>query len=612
MCRGWSILILAAISALAWGADKPQNSAQPCSKELNDTACNPSKKDLKDAESAFKRGLKLQNGQRLLEALDEFSKATRLVPREAEYLTAREMLSQQLVFEHLQRGNADMLDGLHVEALAEFRSALQLDPQNTFAQQRLQDAMREWMPASSRLPRILANSGELKVQPKQANADFHYRGDTRGLLTQVASVYGIAVVFDDSTPSRRVSFDVGNVDFYSAMQAAGTVTKTFWTPLSEKQVLIAAETADNHRTFDRMVMRTFYLPGVTADKDLNDIANLLRSLFEIRFLVVQPKSGTIVVRAPQATVEAATNFLESLDDTRPQVMLDIRVYEISHTLVRNLGIHLPNQFQMFNIPAGALAALGGQNIQDLINQLIAGGGINQANSEAISALLAQLQNQQNSILSQPLATFGSGLTLMGVSLGTAGAQLSLNESWVKSLQHAYLRTAHGNDAIFRIGSRYPILNASFAPIFNTPAISQVLQNNTFEAPFPSVSYEDIGLNLKAKPMVTGASDVTLQLELQFRTVLGQALNGIPVISNREYKGTITLKDGEGGVVVGAVSRTESRSMDGIPGLGLIPGLNKITTNNSKQQDENELLVVITPHIVQGREQNQASEVWLKR
>ncbi len=118
--------------------------------------------------------------------------------------------------------------------------------------------------------------------------------------------------------------------------------------------------------------------------------------------------------------------------------------------------------------------------------MISGGGINQANSSAISGLLAQLQGQgQSGIFSQPLATFGGGLTLMGLSLDTLAAQLSLNESWVKHLDHATLRAAQGNDMTFRLGQRYPVINASFAPIFNTSAISQVLQNGSFQAPIPS-------------------------------------------------------------------------------------------------------------------------------
>jgi type II secretory pathway component GspD/PulD (secretin) len=593
------ILALVTLAAGVFAADQPH-------------AKTPSKKDLKDAKSAFSRGLKLQNSKHLNEALHEFDSAVQLAPQNTQYLTAREMVRQQLVFEHMERGNASMEHGRQIEALAEFRGAMELDPQNTYARQRLADAAGQSPNQPSALTRILANSGEVQVKPNPITADFHYRGDPRGLLTQVTSTYGISAMLDDSVLSRPVKFDIGNVDFFTAMQASGSVTKTFWVPMGEKQILVAAESAENHRNFDRMVLRTFYIPGLNGAKDLNDLTNLLRNLFDVRFVLAQPGSGTLVIRAPQQTVDAATTFLESLDNSRPQVMLDIRVYEISHTFVRDMGLRLPYQFQMFNIPVGALAALGGQNIQDLINQLIASGGINQANSDAISALLAQLQNQQNSIFSQPLVTFGSGLTFMGLSLGTAAAQLHTNESWVKTLEHAYVRTSQGDDATFKIGTRFPIVNATFAPIFNNPAISQVIQNNSFQAPIPSINYEDIGLNLKAKPVVSGKSDVTLALEMQFRTLLGQQLNGIPVISNREYKGTITLKDGESGVVVGSVSRTDSRSMTGLPGFGSVPVLNKIMTNNNKQEDDDELLMVITPHVISGVAHEQAAETWLKQ
>jgi len=116
------------------------------------------------------------------------------------------------------------------------------------------------------------------------------------------------------------------------------------------------------------------------------------------------------------------------------------------------------------------------------------------------------------------------------------------------------------------------------------------------------------LNLKAKPVINGNSDVTLGLEMQFRTLLGQMLNGIPVISNREYKGTITLKDGESGVIVGSISRSDSRSMTGIPGLGSVPLLNQIVTSNNKQENDDELLMVITPHVITTPGQSQASEL----
>ena len=592
------MLAVVCLAAAAFCADQPQPPT-------------PSKQDLKEAKAAYARGLKLQHSQHFAEALEEYKSAVKLNPLDVEYLSAREMLTQQLVFEHIQKGDSSIREGHQIEALANFHNALDLDPQSTYAQQQLKSVAGSY-DDKPELVRVVANAGELHVKPNAVRSDFHYRGDARGLMTQIGTAYGVVPVFDDSFVSRPARFDITDVDFDTAMQAASAVTKSFWTPLAEKQMLLAADTQENHRNFDRMVLRTFYLAGLSNTKDVQDISNLMRNVFEVKFISTQAQSGTMVIRAPQRTVDAVTTFLTGLDNTKPQVMLDIRVYEISHTYMRNMGLNLPNQFQMFNVPVGALAALGGQNIQDLINQLISSGSINQANNSTIQSLLQQLQNQQSSLLSQPVATFGNGLTLMALSLGTLGAQLSTNESWVKTLEHAFVRTSHGEDATFRVGTRLPIVNATFAPIFNNSAISQVLQNQSFQAPFPSVSYEDVGLDLKAKPIVSGSSDVTLTLEMKFRTVQGQAVNGIPIISNREFKGTTMLKEGESTVLMSSVSRTDTRSMTGIPGLSNVPVFNKIVTSNNKEEDDDELMMVVTPYVVNNRDTSQMSDIWIKR
>jgi general secretion pathway protein D len=606
-------LILMTLGLAASADDHPATAPLlPCAEgSPGAVSCNPSKKEIKEAGEAFAKGLKLQREKRQDEAFESFETAARLAPKDVEYVTAREMTRQQLVFDHLTRGNAEMRDGRQIEALAEFRSALHLDPQNEFAQQRLTDALGEWAPKNVAAPQVVTEADELRVAPSAAKADFHYRGDGRGLLTQVAAAFGVTASFDESVVSRSVRFDMGSANFYTAMSVACQMTHTFWTPLDSKQILLAAESAQNHRQFDRMALRTFYLPGLSSPQELNDISNVLRNLFEIRLVTPQPAGGTLVVRAQRNTLDAATRLLAGLGDSRPQVMLDVHVYEITNTLTRNMGLQIPNNFQLFNIPAGALAALAGQNIQDLINQLISSGGINQASSQALSGLLAQLTGQQSSIFSNPLATFGGGLTLEGLSLGTAVAQLSLNESNVKTLEHATLRIAQGSEGTFRVGTRVPILNASFAPVFNTPAIASVIQNNSFQTPFPSFNYEDVGLYIKAKPLVNGNSDVSMDLELQFRALQSQSFNGVPVISNREYKGSISLKNGEPAVVAGAVTHSEQRSLSGIPGLGSVPGLNQVMTSNSKENDEDELLIVITPRVV-SHEQKENAEVWMQK
>jgi general secretion pathway protein D len=572
-------------------------------------ACDVPKKDLKAAKSAFQRGLKLQRAKRLDEALEQFENASHLVPRDIDFATARETTRQQLVFDHMERGNNALVAGNQIQALAEFREALKLDPDNHFARQRMVDALGESAPKVASAPQLVADAGELQVEPSAVHADFHFHGESRELLTEIAKTYGVAAMVDESVVSRRVGFDIQDVDFYTAMQVAGEVTKTFWSPLDQKQILVANDIPENHRQFDRMAARTFYVP-VNTPQELNDLTNALRTLFDIRFVSPRPAGNTITVRAPQRMLDAATQLISSLDTSRPQVVLDIRLYQISRQLTRNLGLHIPYNFQLINIPAGALAAVGGQNIQDLINQLIANGGINQAGSTAISALLSQLQGQQNSIFSQPLATFGGGKTFMGLSLDQLTATLQMNESSVKSLEHAILRAGAGQESTFRVGSRYPILNASFAPVFNSPAIARVIGNQSFAAPFPSFSYEDLGLSIKAKPQVHGTADVSLELDLEVRSLGGTSLNGVPILNNRQFKGAISLKEGEPAVVASSLTRTEQRSLSGIPGLGDIPLLNKISASNTLEDDSDELLLVITPHIVSATQTGSGPEIWL--
>jgi len=573
-------------------------------------SCITTRKDLKDAQEAFKRGIKLHKSQRFEDALAQFDEATRLVPQSREYLTAREVLRSELVFDHIQRGNALLVEEARIRAAAEFRAALALDPENQFAQERLEEATRQVSPIlQTKVPGRWEESEEIHLEPTNDLATFHFSGDVKSLFSELAAAYKIKLQFDDSVQARQVRFNVDNVDFFTALNLASKVSKTMWAALDAHQVLVLADNAENHRQYDRMSLRRFILPPHSTPQEATDMVNTMRQIFDLRNLSSGQTADTVEVRGPQRAVEACARLLEQLGNPKPQVMIDVRVYQISHMLTRNMGVHIPNTFNMYNIPVAALAALGGQNIQDLINQLIASGGINQAGSTSLAGLLSQLTGQQNSIFSQPLATFGGGLTFMGLSLDKFAAQLSVNESWVRSIDDVSMRAGQGTDANFHLGQRYPILNASYAPIFNSPQISKVLGNQSYIAPIPSVSYEDLGLNLKAKPTVHADGTVSLQLELQVRSLTGQADNGVPVISNREYKASINLNDGEPAFVAGEVSNSDVKSMSGIPGLGFIPGLNMAMVNNTKQIDYDELMIAITPHVISNFDST-TNEIWL--
>ncbi len=572
--------------------------------------CVRSKKDEKEARNAYSRGLKLEKQQQFNEAFDQFDRAVRLDPRNPQFFETRELAKAGLVYQHVERGNQLLYGDERLRAAEEFQAALDLDPGDQFARQRLQATAQAPRQELLRAASTVGDSEEIHLQPTKARASFQFRGDVRAMFAQLASSYGMTVEFDDSVTSQQVRFYVDDVDFETALKLACDVSKTMWTALGARQFFVAKDNTENHKQFDRMSLQTFILPPHSTTAEVQDIVNTLKNVLEARFVSNPGPTGDIIeVRAPQPVLAACAKLMAQLTGDHPQVMLDIDVYEISHQLTQNIGVHVPNTFNLYNIPAAALAGLGGQNISQLINQLISSGGINQANGTAISSLLAQLGSQGNSIFSNPLATFGGGLTFMGLSLDQLAANLSVNESWVRSLEHLNMRAADAGDATFHLGTRYPILNASYAPIYNSPAIASVIGNNSYQAPFPSVSYEDLGLNVKVKPAIHGNGEVSLQLELQVRSLTGQSSNGVPVISNQEYKGSINLKDGEPAAVAGEVSLTEQRSLAGIPGFGFLPGLNQVAAENTRDDEQDELMIVVTPHVLANNERV-SNEIWL--
>ncbi|MGC2534647.1 MAG: hypothetical protein WA424_16980 [Candidatus Sulfotelmatobacter sp.] len=576
--------------------------------------CAPTKKDLKEARNAYARGLKLQGQDRLQQAFDQFDEAARLEPEDMAFLSAQEQTKSQLVFQRTERGDSLMALAQPEQAAAEFRAALKLDPDDAYVEERLTQTLRG--PAASRLGKLsatLADASEIDVQPKKYLATFHYRGDIRGLFDELSAAYGVSAEFDDSVTPKPVRFYVDDVDFSTALRLACLVSGTMWVPLDAHQVFIAKDTQQNHKQFDRMALATFSVPGATSPQEVNELVSSLRTVCEFQ-KITSGQNGTVEVRAPQKTLEACTRLLHQLTNDRPQVALDLEIYQISHNFTREIGMHIPNTFNVYNIPVAAIAAAvaalgGGQNLQSLANQLISSGGINGAGSTALSGLLAQLQNQTSGIFSQPLATFGNGLTFSGVSLDHITTALSLNESWARSLSRVTLRASQGNEATFHLGERYPILNASYAPVFNSSAISAVLGNQSYVPPFPSVSYEDLGLSLKAKPVIHGDNEVTLALELQVRSLTGQSSNGVPVLSNTEYHGGIRLRDGEPAVVAGEITTNDQLSMAGIPGIAEIPLLTQAATDNTRMKEEDELLIVITPHVLANPDRT-TDEIWL--
>jgi len=126
-----------------------------------------------------------------------------------------------------------------------------------------------------------------------------------------------------------------------------------------------------------MGLRSFYISGGPAATELNDLMNALRTLFEFKFVSLNAASSVITLRGQQPALEAASEFLGQLNSPRPEVLLDMKVFQVSHTYARSIGLHVPDVFNLSH-SGGRADGTWRQSIQSLINQLVSSGGINQA------------------------------------------------------------------------------------------------------------------------------------------------------------------------------------------------------------------------------------------
>jgi general secretion pathway protein D len=593
---GWRFICAALIFAI--GLPMAAQSPDAPAKASQSEPAAPSKADIKKSEKLFKLALRLHAQEdKLPQVFEVLEESTALNPSEPTYATTREYVKQELVSKHLERGNQLAEQNRRVEASAEFREALALDPTNVFAEQRLRDTWAQAEPAKTK-PVVFEYASEPELTPRPGKQNFTFRGDSRQLWQNIGRAFGIDVIFDESFASRQVRFELGDIDFNTAVQIARKVTHAFVLPMGPTQMVVAADTQDVHRRLDHMSLRSFYVPTAGSPQDFQEIVNLIRTMLDVRFISANPTSSTVTVRAPKQSLDAAAQMIENLAEGRPQVLIDIRALQLSENKSQQIGVSLPLQFAIFNLNT-ELRALG-PNAQDLINRFNAG-TLTPADLAAAQAALAA---SQNSPLTKGFATFGGGQTRFGVVVPPASVQLNFNNSSFTSLQHMTLRAEQGHAATFRVGDRFPVITGTFGTTFSGQVPTGVpvtgLQPIT-----PSFVYEDLGISLKATPQVNGSSDVTMQLELQIRALGAVQFNAIPTISNREFKGTITVRDGETSVMAGSIDQTEMKSLSGMPWVSRIPGLGRAVSTTNKQSTTNQILLLITPHVIAGRRDKDA-------
>jgi hypothetical protein len=568
-----------------------------------------SDKAKQEAEKAYLAGARAIENDDLETAHASFSEATRLDPKNPDYSAAEQLLRGDLVTQLIQQ--ADKAETLNHpdEARAKLLEAATLAPDNPSVLQHLDPHSNALSPRTGG-----DDSGEVSLEPvvvlspEAKLQSFHIRGTGQELLKQVLSAYGISPSIDSSVEVKHTSFDGDDLSYAQAAHLLQLATDTFFVPLDPKRVLVAKDTKDNRSRFERQVVETVYLPGLSST-ELTDMSNIARTLFNAQQASVQPGNNTLTVRAPQTHLTALNHTLASLLDGRSQVDIEVRLIEIDTSRSTNVGVQPPQQFTAFNAESELQNIIN--NNQSLVQQVVANGLAPAGDLGAIVAILLAAGEVTDPLLSGSFATFGNGLTLTGLEVPSVTANLALNSSKTRMLEDVHLRLQDQAEGDVKVGEKYPIETSSYSGLatsnVNIPGVSTAGLSSELaalglggaagsQATIPQVQYQDIGLELKVTPHVLRSDNVDMTFDLKLQALAGSSLNDIPELTNREFSAIANAKAGRSVVFLSDLSKQEAVAVSGIPGISDLPGFQG-ATDETKTRQTTSLLIIITPEIV---------------
>ncbi|MCY1269442.1 secretin [Pseudomonas jessenii] len=119
----------------------------------------------------------------------------------------------------------------------------------------------------------------------------------------------------------------------------------------------------------------------------------------------------------------------------------------------------------------------------------------------------------------------------------------------------------------------------------------------------SIEYKEFGIRLTLTPTIVGKNRIALKVapevsELDFTNAVSIAGTVVPALTVRRTDTSISLADGESFVISGLISSRNNSQVNKFPGLGDIPVLGAFFRDNTINREERELLMIVTPHLVQ--------------
>ena len=537
------------------------------------------------AKSYYKRGQAAEARDDFDGAYQDFQKAYSLSPKNEVYKTAFYRVRFTDGALHVTKGRNLAAQGNQEGALVEFMRAAEIDPSNEAAQQeiakiRTQLGQQQPSPVNSSpmtvqtQEQIAAMGAPVLLRPvSNEPLVLHMAEDSKTVYQAIGKAAGINVLFDPDYISKRIQVDLNNVSLLDALRIVGTLSGTFWRPITQNSIFVAANTRSKRAELDEQAVQTFYLSNAWQQNDLNDVQTALRNVLPNAKVYGVASQNAIVMRATPDELLLAQKLVNDLDKARPEVVVDIAVLEVSKNWERNLGITWPSSAGAAIVPPTA-------------------------NNSTTTCPTGSTDCTPTTTSTNPTLYNLAHLNSQDVSItvGAATANLLLTDNNTHILQNPRIRAADQQKATLKIGSRIPIATGSYQTGAATALVSSLV-NTQFQ-------YQDVGVNIEITPTVHYDRDITLKIKIEVTAQSGSVtISGVtePIISQRVAEQTIRLREGEANILGGINEQQIQDNWSGIPGLSSIPILRYLFGSRDKVIQNDEIVFLVVPHVVRSQE-----------
>ncbi|HEY0491389.1 MAG TPA: type II and III secretion system protein family protein [Telluria sp.] len=262
-----------------------------------------------------------------------------------------------------------------------------------------------------------------------------------------------------------------------------------------------------------------------------------------------------------------------------QVMLEVKIAEVSKTLLDKFGIDYARMFTSADgLTSRVISGIFG-GAPALIGKFR-----NIPGTTALVGAAESLVSGGNASAGSRLATAGRGTTLLGIDA-------EKKDGLVRVLAEPNIMAISGQAASFLSGGK----------IFIPVAQARDAGGTTI-----TLEEKEFGVGLKFSPTVLEGSRVNLKLVSEVSelaqtgspfTTTGGVTSVLPSITTRRIDTTVQLNDGQSFAVAGLIRNNVTETLSRFPGLGEVPILGALFRSTEFQKDQTELIFIITPRLV---------------